>query len=296
MKKALLTIAACALFAGLPVWSGEGEEDDAAAIRKRIESYAAAYNQHDAQALAGHWAENAVYIDRETGQRIEGRAAIADMFRSLFQEEENQQLSVNVEAIRIIPPNVAIEDGTAEIVSADGEPISSTYTAVHVKQDGAWYLDSIRETQTPASASPENSPLDQLGWLVGQWLDEDENATVRTHWSWSKNRRFITGAFSISVDNRIELEGTQIIGWDPAQERIRSWVFDSDGGFGEAYWRRAGNQWTVESTSTLSDGSQGSAINLYTRLDDDSFTFSSVERQVGGEAQSDIDPVTVRRQ
>lgn len=295
MKTPVLSLVAVMLFVAFPLWSAE-EDDDVAAIRQRIASYAAAYNRHDAQALADHCAENAVYVDHDTGERIEGRAAIAEMFQGLFQGDERSQLSVTVDSIRLIPPNVAIEDGSAEIISADGQPTSSSYTAVHVKQSGAWYLDSVRETQTPSPPSAEPTQLDQLAWLVGEWLDEDENASIRTHWNWSKNKRFITSAFSISVENRIELEGTQIIGWDPAQQRIRSWVFDSDGGFGEAVWRRAGNQWTVESTSTLSDGSQGSATNIYTRLDENSFTWKSVDRQVNGEAQPDIDEVTVRRQ
>ena len=29
---------------------------------------------------------------------------------------------------------------------------------------------------------------------------------------------------------------TQRIGWDPAAKQIRSWEFDSEGGFGEGTW------------------------------------------------------------
>jgi uncharacterized protein (TIGR02246 family) len=271
------------------------EMDEANAIRQRIESYVAAYNQQDAGAVADLWSEDAVYVSHETGERIQGRAAIAAMFQSLFQSGDASQLSVTVEAIRLITPDVAIEDGTAEIVSAEGEAQNSTYTAVHVKKDGVWFLDSVRETATPAE--PETpSQLDDLAWLIGEWLDQDENATVRSQWQWANNKSFLTSSFSVSIEGSLELEGTQIIGWDAANGHIRSWVFDSEGGFGEGVWRRAGNQWTVETTSTMNDGSQGSATNVYTVVDDNTFTFKSVDRQVNGEPQEDIEEVAVHRQ
>jgi hypothetical protein len=100
----------------------------------------------------------------------------------------------------------------------------------------------------------------------------------------------------VSVQDRIELEGTQVIGWDAAAGRIRSWVFDSEGGFGEGAWRRVGNQWIVDTTSTLRDGSQGSAVNVYTLIDDATFTWKSVDRQMSGRLLPDISEVPVYRQ
>jgi hypothetical protein len=132
--------------------------------------------------------------------------------------------------------------------------------------------------------------------MVGEWLDQDENASVRTQWQWSKNKAFLTSTFSVSVDDRIDLEGTQIIGWDAANGQIRSWIFDSEGGFGEGVWRHAGNQWIVETTSTMNDGSQGSAVNVYTIVDENTFLWKSVERQVNGEPQPDIEELPVQRQ
>ena len=43
-----------------------------------------------------------------------------------------------------------------------------------------------------------------------------------------------------------DLEGTQVIGWDPAAGTIRSWMFDSDGGFGEGTWSKKDNSWIVK--------------------------------------------------
>ena len=102
--------------------------------------------------------------------------------------------------------------------------------------------------------------------------------------------------FSVNVEGSVELEGTQIVAWDPVNEQIRSWVFDSEGGFGEGVWSRVGDEWIVEYTSTLSDGSQGSATNIYKRIDNDTFAWRSVDHQMDGESQPDIDEVSVHRQ
>ena len=290
-----VSLSLCLLAAGA-AWGTADEVDEANVIRQRIESYVAAYNAQQAAAVADHWSDDAVYVNRDTGDRITGRPAIAAMFQKLFQNGEAAQLNVTVEAIRRITPEVAIEDGTAEMVSADGEPLHSTYTAVHVKRDGQWYLDSVRETDAPGPPPAASNELEQLSWMVGEWLDKAEDATVRSQWQWAKNKTFLTSTFNVSVEDRVELEGTQIIGWDPAAGQIRSWVFDSEGGFGEGVWRRAGNQWIVDTVSTLSDGSQGSATNVYTLVDDGTFLWKSVDRQVDGEPQPDIDELPVYRQ
>jgi uncharacterized protein (TIGR02246 family) len=266
------------------------------AIRERVEAYVAAYNQPDAQALADLWAEDAVYVNRDTGETIEGRAAIAEMFAGMFAAGDAPRLAVTLHAVRSITDNVAIEDGTVDLIAADGSTTSTTYTAIHVERDGVWYLHSVRETDTPAPPELDHGELEQLSWLIGEWVDDSEDAAVHTACGWAKNERFLTSAFSVSVDGQIEIEGTQVIGWDAAAEQIRSWVFDTEGGIGEGVWRRVGDQWIVDSTMTLADGSQGSATNVYTPIDDNSYTWKSVDRQIDGQPQPDVDEVTVRRQ
>ena len=64
-----------------------------------------------------------------------------------------------------------------------------------------------------------------------------------------------------------DLEGTQVIGWDPAAGTIRSWMFDSDGGFGEGTWSKKDNSWIVKFNQVLPDGRKASATNIYTLID-----------------------------
>jgi hypothetical protein len=72
-------------------------------------------------------------------------------------------------------------------------------------------------------------------------------------------------------------------------------MFDSDGGFGEGSWKKDGKAWIVENAQTMPDGTRASAINIYTPVDADHYTFESTGRDVGGELLPDIRPVTVER-
>jgi len=43
------------------------------------------------------------------------------------------------------------------------------------------------------------------------------------------------------------MAGMQIIGWGPAAKQMRSWVFDSDGGFGTVIWSKKDKSHKVQS-------------------------------------------------
>ena len=60
------------------------------------------------------------------------------------------------------------------------------------------------------------------------------------------------------------MKGSQRIGWDPSAKRLRSWVFDSEGGFGEGVWSKSGNQWIAKMTGVTSDGKTASSTNVIT--------------------------------
>jgi hypothetical protein len=73
-------------------------------------------------------------------------------------------------------------------------------------------------------------------------------------------------------------------GWDSETQEIRSWVFDSDGGFGDRFWTEEGkgNRWQIEAVNTLPDGSQSPAVHVITKVDDDHYTWESGNRSVDG--------------
>lgn len=148
----------------------------------------------------------------------------------------------------------------------------------------------------PTEDAGEASPLDELGWTVGQWIDKGEVSTIRTTCSWTTNHKFLTRSFSVQEDGEVILSGTQVIGWDPTAKRIRSWTFDSEGGFGEGRWMRDGNRWNVKTSHVLANGEGAAAVNVITYVDRDTFRWQSTCRKIGGRLLPAIPEVTVVRQ
>lgn len=146
-----------------------------------------------------------------------------------------------------------------------------------------------------ARQAPRQAGLSAIGWMIGEWVDQDENSTITTTCKWTKNKNFITRSFSVEIEGHISLEGTQVIGWDPEAGRIRSWIFDSEGGYGEGQWSRRGRQWVIKSSQTLKDGERASSINVITPIDRNTFTWQSVGREIDGELLPNIPEVTVVR-
>jgi uncharacterized protein (TIGR02246 family) len=294
------TTAYFAALALLPVLScgtvlfGADQAADKAAIEKAVTSYTVAFNARDAKALAAHWSPEAVYVNPLTGSQVEGREAIVKEFTAILAELKDTKLAVDVESIRFISPGVAVENGVAKLISAKGEPDESSYTAIHVKRDGKWYLDRVTELDLPDVLS-HYEQLKDLEWMIGTWIDGDDQDRIETTCQWTRNKNFITRSFTVSVEDRIDLTGMQIIGWDPAAKQIRSWVFDSDGGFAEGRWTKRDNRWSITTSGTTSDGLKATSVNVITYVDDDRFKWQSVSRTTDGELLPNIDEVVVVR-
>jgi hypothetical protein len=137
--------------------------------------------------------------------------------------------------------------------------------------------------------------LQNLAWLVGDWVDQSADAASEASVTWTKNKTFLTYTFKISMPNSDDLEGTQVIGWDPVVGEIRSWMFDSDGGFGEGTWSKKDDNWVVKFHQVLADGRQATATNIYTLVDNNTLVWKSVGRKLDGEFLPNIDEVTMAR-
>ena len=164
-----------------------------------------------------------------------------------------------------------------------------------VSQDAADAPVAPSEVEASAAAASEN-PLDALQWMIGTWVDDSGDSKVVTECSLTKNDRFLKRSFSVLIDNDVTLEGDQFVGWDPIEGRIRSWTFDSEGGIGKGRWYRDGDRWLVKTSFVLATGERASATNVITYIDDNTLTWRSIGREVGGELLPNIPEVTVVRQ
>jgi uncharacterized protein (TIGR02246 family) len=275
------------------------QEDDEATIRQNAAEYVKAFNRRDARALAAFWSPEAIYMNPSSGEEVVGRSAIEKQFAGNFAESGGVTLAVDVESVQFVSPNVAVEEGLARVMSPNSEPEESHYTAIHVKRNGQWLLDRVSEgdaeDQYDAPPPSNYEHLKELEWMIGSWIDQDDAATVQTDCEWTKNQNFMTRSFAVVIGDQVNMAGMQIIGWDPSAKQIRSWVFDSNGGFSEGTWTRKDNRWIIQSHGTLPDGGKSSATNVLKYVNDDSFTWQSINREVDGELLPNVDEVMVIR-
>jgi uncharacterized protein (TIGR02246 family) len=295
MVRSLLTVALI-LVVGSFAASADVEKPlgDEMAIRKALESYVEAFNRGDAAAAASHWSKDGEYVAPSSGDRLKGPDKIRQGLEAFFAQNKGLKVKAASFDIQLQSADRAMEKGVA-VFQRQGEPEEEVlYTAALVKEDGTWKLLNVEEEESTVPLATI-AQLGQLEWLIGDWVDQDEAATVETVFRWTQNYSFINGSFNVSVEGHPDVAGTQVIGWDPTAKKIRSWVFDSKGGFGQGEWAREGNQWTVKLKSVLANGHKASSVNIYTYVDPDTFTWQSIGREVDGAPLPNIDEVTVVR-
>jgi uncharacterized protein (TIGR02246 family) len=273
---------------------------DEKAILEMVYEYREAFNRGDADAIAKQFTEHAELVD-ESGATIDGRENIRKLYEELFKKAPGASLDLYLDHFRWVAPDVVIGQGTAKVTSKQGLAISTSYTAVHAKRNGKWPIVLIRESlgQAKAGKSREES-LNELNFLVGDFIDNDESGTLKIHGKWSRNKAYLVRSFTVTAKGQGEgepaLEGTEIIGWDGAKAMLRSWVFDTNGGFAEGTWRHKGKSWYCTLAGVQADGKKTSAVHIFTPSGEGgNYTFQSIGRTLDGEVQPDIDEVTVKR-
>ncbi|HET6329008.1 MAG TPA: SgcJ/EcaC family oxidoreductase [Planctomycetaceae bacterium] len=293
----LLIVLSSTLFAQdqeKPAKPASNDSKDESAIRANVEAFVKAYNAGDAKAVANLFASEAQTIDEE-GETTQGREAIERKTAATFADAPQGRIQIDVGSIRMIGSALAIETGRAKVTSSPGkEPNVSRYSAVHVKsRSGKWLLAFVSETEESEITNAER--LKPLEWLIGDWIDESPDSVVITSCKWSDNKNFLLSDINIRVQGSNAMHLTQRIGWDPLTKQIKSWLFDSEGGYGESFWTRDGDLWRVKATAVRRDGTTASMTNIYTPTGKDSYTWQTTDRVVAGEVLPPMEIKVVRK-
>jgi uncharacterized protein (TIGR02246 family) len=273
---------------------GVAGKNDSEAIDKFLQTYVAAFNKNQSDAVAEFWTPQCVYVDRETGERTEGRDAIRKDMEKLFKENPGAKITVELGATRFIRPDVATIEGHSTAHLPKLEPTSNDFSAVLVKEGDRWLIDNVQETGAATPPTPA-SALRELEWLVGDWVDDTPGITVSCSTQWAANQSFLLRSFKVQKDKEEPWEGTQVIGWDPRSKQIRSWTFDSDGSFDEGLWSKHGETWSVVLTRTLENGGMATGTQVIKKLSNDAYTVHTVAREINGEPVPATDPIKVVR-
>lgn len=279
-------------------WPCAGQEGagDAAGVRVAIEqaakNYEASFNKGDTKALAAMFAEDVEYTD-EDGVTVVGREAIEGILRKAFARNKGAKFAIQIDSVRGLGPDVAVERGTTVMTAADGAQVSSAYTAVRVRKDNKWLIGQLVESPPPTTTPGEM--LSELAWMVGTWKEKDGDVEVETKVDWAKGGNFLTRTIKVTNAGDVTLEGWQVIGWDAAEGRIRSWLFDSGGAYMEGVWTADAKGWLIRQTGTLPDGARMSSDNTIRRAGDDKFIWESTNRTLDGEPQANLPKIEAVR-
>jgi uncharacterized protein (TIGR02246 family) len=266
---------------------------DEKAIRETAEVFEKAYNAKDAKAIAALFVHDGQIEDKD-GDVSVGRDAIEKVFADIFKEAPKKTIDVTVESIRFIGPDLAVEEGSTKEVFEPGEPPEyDRYTVVHVKRDGKWMMAMAKDEEGPPPSGHEQ--LRPLAWLVGDWVDDGGSTVVVSSCRWSDDKNFLLQEFKLRQNGRDAMNVSQRIGWDPVTKAVHSWVFDSEGGYGESVWTRDGDSWIIKATGVRPDGTTASATNSLTPAGKDGYIWRSTDRIQGDEVQAPTEVKVVRK-
>lgn len=269
--------------------AGDARAADREAIAAVRASFVQAFKARDAQALADHWTSEGEY-DNDAGVRLQGREALAKAFGDFFAKTPELSAEMQPGALRFLGKDTASADGTVTVRKGPTQPVTrARYSGLFVREEGSWRIVKLSETT-------DNEPnIADLGWLIGVWKSKTGGGTeIQSTYSWSASKKFIHVEFTIKEES-LTLSGKQVIGIDPATKQFRSWTFEADGGVGEADWSRDGDHWLLDAAGTLADGRTLTETNILRRVNDDTFTWQSIDRALDDQPLADLPPLKVSR-
>jgi uncharacterized protein (TIGR02246 family) len=254
-----------------------------AAVRTMLKSFTDAFNAGDAKGAAAKWTVDCSHVDRESGTRTEGRKAMQDDFEKIFKGDPKPRLEATLERLKFLKADVAVVEGRTTLTHPERDPEVSVFSGVIVKDKDEWLIAEMEESPVPQPTAGE--ALKELEWMIGTWTDTSDAIDLQMTVRWSKNKTFLIRSFKITTKDDDEIEGTQVIAWDPKGKTIRSWTFDSDGSFGEALWSKNDGDWLAKSSQTLSDGRSATGTYVIARADDKTMTVKLIGHEIDDEPQ-----------
>jgi uncharacterized protein (TIGR02246 family) len=266
---------------------------DKQAIDKMVQDMIQAFNNKDAASLVANWTEDGEY-SRNDDVPFRGKAAIEKGYAEYFKTLKGKpKIEVQIDGLRFPSKDSAYSEVTLRLKNEEGEVIASSWrNTLLVREDGRWKVAIVSEWDRDETA---DTSLKELDWLIGTWHAANKEREVTTTYEWDENKAFIRGKYEVKEGAKVVEAGTQMITKDNAEGAIRSWVFQSDGGFGDGLWTRDGKKWTVDLAGVTADGSTLEATTIYIHLDANTFTWQAVGQLVDGVPVADTQPIKVSK-
>ncbi len=250
-------------------------------IRLADDAFVHDYNKADTKALVARFTEDAEVIE-EDGTRYRGHGLIEQRLAETFAASPGIKIEIKSDSIQLLSPYVIKAEGRTVVTPVKGSPELRRHTALLVRRDGRWLISSIREEPDPL-ISPHDR-LKELEWMLGEWVEEGPDSHIRVTCRWSEDGNFLIRTFTVNVQGKPVLTVHQRVGWDPLARQIRSWEFDSEGGYGEGKWSRDGERWVIKHAGVRPEGVTASATHIVSRERPDLVRWDAVDRVLGNES------------
>jgi uncharacterized protein (TIGR02246 family) len=252
------------------------------AIRAAAREYQAALAKGDAEAVARFWTPDGSFID-EQGRPHPASELAAEATLQARGNEPTKQEGIT-STIRLLTPDVALEDGTSAVDLPGGAQSRGHFHAVWVKRDGRWLIASLCEVPIEPSAEVD---LAELGWMVGNWSAREGDADLQAAVHWNATGTFLLRDLKVMQNGSVVFRSTLRIGIDPRTGKLASWTFDSDGGLGEATWTKQGNAWIAQSTGVLADGQKTAGTHVISHGGANTLVWKTLGGSVSGQPIED---------
>jgi len=296
--KRLTSSFAIGLFPILLIWvapcvqTAYGEDVIVDEISAMEEAFTKAFNDGKVDLVTDMFMPGGELID-DAGNVYRGKKELSELFTNYFSNFPGANLALRIDSIRALGDNLAVEEGTRYLTTVDQSVAQVRYIATLAKENGKWRVASIREFfDEPAPDS--GARLQSLAWLIGDWVSEGSDLAVRVNYRWDEDENFLIGSFHATRDGVVVLKTTQRVGWDPSWGNFRSWLFDSDGGFGSGRWTQVDSSWVIKSEATEPSGVVGTATVTITQLGDDRYQMVGTDRIIGDARADDFDVTFTR--
>jgi uncharacterized protein (TIGR02246 family) len=265
------------------------------AVRETLVAYVEAYNKKDPARIVELFTQEGTLVDSDN-VATRGREAIVREFTDAFAVPSTYTLDGKTEQVRLITPDVAQAEGTSRLVSPREATIASRFVALLARKGGVWKIVEIRDYHAPTGSLKPYERLKELEWMVGDWVDESEDAQVTSSIRWGQDKAYLVRDYNVQIKGQPATSGLMIITWDPQTAQIKSWIFNADGSRGEGSWTRsADNQWVVKAHGSTGDGRATSATQVISLVNKDAIKTSSIDRVIGEEIARDIEDIIMVR-
>ncbi len=138
--------------------SSDSFSGDETTIRALYQGWLASWNQRDAAAMAGFFAEDGNLIGFD-GSQVDGRAALEAHLRPIFSDHPTSAYVGKVREVRFLSPTVAVLRSVVGMVPPGQSDLNAAVNAIQslvaVKQNGRWEIALFQNTPAQFHGRPE---------------------------------------------------------------------------------------------------------------------------------------------